>query len=103
VIFHMRPEARFADGTRLTAEDVVFSYNVLLEKGRPTFKVTFEHFDKVEALDTHRVKFSFNPEGPLRELLMTAGGLPIFSKAYYDDRDFAEATLEPPLGSGEYE
>ena len=103
VIFHMRPEARFADGTPLTAEDVVFSYNVLLEKGRPTFKVTFEHFDKVEALDTHRVKFSFNPEGPLRELLMTAGGLPIFSKAYYDDRDFAEATLEPPLGSGEYE
>jgi len=41
VIFHMRPEARFADGTRLTAEDVVFSYNVLLEKVRPTFKVTF--------------------------------------------------------------
>ena len=103
VIFHMRPEAQFADGTPVTADDVVFSYNILLEKGRPTFKITFEHFENVEALDSHRVKFSFNPKGPLRELLMTAGGLPIFSQAYYTDRDFAEATLEPPLGSGEYE
>ena len=102
-IFHMRPEARFANDTPVTAEDVVFTYNTLLEKGRPTFKVTFEHFESVEALDRHTVKFSFNPDGPLRELLMTAAGLPIFSKAYYADRDFAKATLEPPLGSGEYE
>lgn len=102
VIFHMRPEAKFSDGTPVTAHDVVFSYEILHEKGRPSFKVTFEHFQNVEALDDHTVKFTFDPQGPLRELLMTAGGLPIFAKAYYADRDFAEASLDPPLGSGAY-
>ncbi|MDJ0826476.1 MAG: extracellular solute-binding protein [Rhodobacter sp.] len=103
VIYHIRPEARFSDDTPVTAEDVVFSFNVLIDKGRPSFKVSLKHFQNVEALDTHRVKFTFDPEGPLRELLMTAGSLPVFSKAYYETRDFAEATLEPPVGSGEYE
>lgn len=102
VIFHMRPEAKFWDGSQITAEDVVFSYNILLEKGRPSYKVLFKDFVGAEALDTHTVKFTFMPEGALRELLMTAAGLPIFSKAYYTDRDFAESTLEPPLGSGPY-
>ncbi|KMK66768.1 extracellular solute-binding protein [Puniceibacterium sp. IMCC21224] len=103
VIFHMRPEAMFRDGTPVTAEDVVFSFNVLIEKGRPSFRVSFKDFQNVEALDDHTVKFTFNPDGPLRELLMTAGGLPIFSKAYYETVDFSESSLEPPMGSGEYE
>ncbi|SMX47520.1 extracellular solute-binding protein [Maliponia aquimaris] len=103
VIFHMRPEAKFRDGTPVTAQDVVFSYNVLLEKGTPTYKTTFQFFKSVEALDDHTVKFTFDPEGPLRELLMTAGGIPIFSKDYYADRDFAESSLEPPMGSGPFD
>ena len=103
VIFHMRPEATFRDGTPVTAEDVVFSYETLIEKGRPSFKVSLKDFQSVEALDTHTVKFTFNPDGPLRELLMTAGGLPIFSKAYYDEVDFTESSLEAPMGSGPYE
>uniref|UniRef100_UPI003568FA07 extracellular solute-binding protein n=1 Tax=Puniceibacterium confluentis TaxID=1958944 RepID=UPI003568FA07 len=103
VIFHMRPEATFRDGSPVTAQDVVFSYNVLVEKGRPSFKVSLKDFQTVEALDDHTVKFTFNPEGPLRELLMTAGGLPIFSQAYYENVDFTESSLEPPMGSGQYE
>ena len=103
IIFHMRPEATFRDGTPVTAEDVVFSFNILVEKGLPSFRVQFNDIEKAEALDEHTVKFTFDPEGPLRELLMTAGGLPIFSKAYYEDRDFAESSLEPPMGSGAYE
>lgn len=103
VIFYMRPEARFRDGTTVTAQDVVFSYNILLEKGTPTFKTTFQDFEQVEALDDHTVKFTFDPDGPLRELLMTAGGLPIFSEAYYADRDFAESSLDAPMGSGPFE
>ena len=103
VIFHMRPEARFRDGTPVTAEDVVFSYNVLIEKGQPSYRVSLKDFRTVEALDEHTVKFTFNPEGPLRELLMTAGGLPVFSKAYYENVDFGESSLEPPMGSGQYE
>jgi microcin C transport system substrate-binding protein len=103
IIFHMRPEATFRDGTPVTAEDVVFSFNVLVEKGLPTLRVQFNDIQKAEALDEHTVKFTFNPDGPLRELLMTAGGLPVFSKAYYETRDFAESSLEPPMGSGAYE
>ncbi|MCA0964279.1 extracellular solute-binding protein [Salipiger bermudensis] len=103
IIFHMRPEAEFRDGTPVTAEDVVFSFNTLVEKGLPSFRVQFNDIEKAEALDEHTVKFTFNPDGPLRELLMTAGSLPIFSKAYYADRDFAESSLEAPMGSGAYE
>ena len=101
-IFHMRPEARFSDGTPVTAHDVVFSYEVLRDKGRPAYAVLFKDFKSVEALDDLTVKFTFEPEGALRELAMTAAGLPILSRAYYETRDFAESTLEPPLGSGPY-
>ncbi|MDU8928109.1 extracellular solute-binding protein [Alisedimentitalea sp. MJ-SS2] len=101
-IFHLRPEAKFSDGTQVTAEDVVFSYEVLREKGQPGYQVTFKDFESAEALDPLRVKFTFNPEGALRELIMTAAGLPVFSRAYYETRDFAESTIEPPLGSGAY-
>ncbi|PIE12687.1 MAG: ABC transporter substrate-binding protein [Rhodobacterales bacterium] len=101
-IFHMRPEATFSDGSPLRAEDVVFSVNVLRDKGEPSYKVLLKDFENVEALDPLTVKFTFAKTGPLRELPMTAAGLPIFSKAYYATRDFAESTLEPPLGSGAY-
>lgn len=103
VIFHLRPEARFWDGSPLTAEDVVFSFNALIDKGRPTYKVLFKDIINVEALDPHRVKFSFDPDGALREQISNAGGLPIFSKTYYQTRDFDESSLEPPLGSGPYQ
>ncbi len=103
IIFHMRPEARFRDGAPVTAQDVVFSFNTLVENGLPAYRVQFKDITGAEALDDHTVKFTFNPDGPLRELLMTAGGLPVFSKAYYADRDFAESSLEPPMGSGQYE
>jgi len=101
-IFDMRPEAKFSDGSPITADDVVFSFNILLEKGLPTFKVSLSDFEKVEALGPHRVKFTFKQGSNTRELPMQAAGLPIFSKAYYATRDFAKSTLEPPLGSGPY-
>ncbi|MEM9049827.1 MAG: extracellular solute-binding protein [Pseudomonadota bacterium] len=102
VIFHLRPEASFSDGSPVTAEDVVFSYQILLEKGRPTYRIVFADFEKVEALDSHTVKFTFRDGALTRDLPLDAGGIPILSKAYYADRDFAESSLEPPLGSGQY-
>ncbi|HGG65929.1 MAG TPA: ABC transporter substrate-binding protein, partial [Rhodobacteraceae bacterium] len=102
-IFHMRPEAMFSDGTPVRAEDVVFSFEALRDKGAPSYKVLFKDFEKVEALDDLTVKFTFAADAIKRELPMTAAGIPIFSKAYYATRDFAESTLEPPLGSGAYE
>jgi microcin C transport system substrate-binding protein len=101
-IFTLRSEARFADGSPVTPEDVVFSFNVLMEKGAPSYQITYSDIEKVEALDSARVKFTFKP-GSARELPMRAGGLPVFSKAWYSTHDFAESSLVPGLGTGAYE
>ena len=105
VIFNMRPEARFADGSPLTAHDVVFSFNVLLEKGLPDFRVVLgQQVESVEALDDHRVKFIFREGWPSRDLPGLVGGLPVFSEAFYveNDRDFEASSMQPLLGSGPY-
>ena len=101
-VFNIRPEAQFSDGSQVTADDVVFSFNILYEKGRPSFKATLRDVENVQALNPLKVKFTFKKGSNLRELPLLVSGLPVFSKAYYAERDFAESTLEPPLGSGEY-
>lgn len=101
-IFNLRPEAKFSDGSPVTAQDVVFSFNILFEKGRPNWKALLQDIELVEALTPHRVKFSFKAGSNTRELPALAAGLSIFSKAYYENRDFAKSTIEPPVGSGEY-
>jgi microcin C transport system substrate-binding protein len=101
VTFTLRPEAKFSDGTPLTADDVVFSFETLKSKGHPLFAQTLADVVKVEALDPHAVRYSFKGE-LTRDLPLTVAELPIFSKAYYTKRDFSETTLDPPLGSGPY-
>lgn len=100
-IFNLRPEARFHDGTPLTADDVVFSLNVLKTKGHPQLRLYYAAVTKAEALGPHRVKFTFAP-GMNRELPLIVGEMPIFSKAYWQGRDFEKTTLTPILGSGPY-
>jgi microcin C transport system substrate-binding protein len=105
VIFNMRPEARFSDGSPLTAADVVFSYETLRDKGLPSFRAVIQkQIESAEALGPHRVKFTFKKGIPTRDLPQTAGGLPIFSKAWYEatGADFEDSTLTPGLGSGPY-
>ncbi len=101
VTFYLRPEARFSDGTQVTAEDVAFSFDILKEKGHPLFSQTLRDVEKAEALDRTRVRYTFKGD-LVRDLPLTVSGLPIFSKAYYTDRKFDETTLEAPLGSGPY-
>ncbi len=101
VTFHLRPEAKFADGTPLTAEDVVFSFDTLKTKGHPIFHQMLQDVVKAEALDPATVRYSFSGE-LVRDLPLTVAALPIFSKTYYADRPFDETTLDPPLGSGPY-
>ena len=100
--FYMRPEAKFSDGTQVTADDVVFSFNALKEKGHPQYRFVLRDVVKAEALDKHTVRYSF--KGALvRDLPLTVGGLSILSKTYYETRDFTKTTLdEAPLGSGPY-
>ena len=105
VIFNMRPEARFSDGSPLTADDVVFSYEILRDKGLPSFRAVIQkQVESAEALGPHRVKFTFKEGEPTRDLPQTVGGLPIFSKAYYETSgaDFEASTLTPGIGSGPY-
>ena len=99
--FKMNPEAKFHDGTVITADDVVFSFELLMEKGSPAYRLFFADVKTAQALDDHRVKFTFNP-GASRELALSIGSLPIFPQHYWATRDFSKTSLEPPLGSGPY-
>lgn len=105
VIFTLREGVAFSDGSPLTARDVVFSYELLREKGLPSFRAQLAlKVESAEALDDRRVRFVFSEGIPTRDLIQDVGGLPVFSQADYEanDRDFEESTLEPLLGSGPY-
>jgi len=101
VIYNLRPEARFHDGTAITADDVIFSFNVLKEQGQPFYRFYYANVAKVEKLADRRVKFVFSGP-PNRELPQIVGQIPVLPKAYWSDRDFGKTTLEPPMGSGPY-
>ncbi len=105
VIFNLRDDVQFSDGTPLTAEDVVFSYETFLTKGLTDFRTIFaEQVERAEALGPLRVKFTFKPGIPYRDLPQSVGGLPILSKADYiaNNRDLEESSLEPFIGTGPY-
>jgi microcin C transport system substrate-binding protein len=103
VSFRMRPEARFSDGSPLTAEDVVFSLEAMKTRGQFRYRAYFGAVEKAEALDAHTVKFTFAEGAPTRDLLPLVAGMSIFSKKYFDTHDFSESSIEPPLGSGPYQ
>jgi microcin C transport system substrate-binding protein len=99
--FLLRPEARFHDGSRLTAGDVSWSLNVLRRKGHPRIAQMLRHLAGAEAEGDDIVRVAFAPERS-RDLPLVVATLPIFSEAYYRTREFDAATLESPLGSGPY-
>ena len=101
VRFHLRPEARWHDGTPITASDVAFSYEILTTEGHPAYANNLAGVDRVETTGDHDVTFHLaDPDN--RKLPLIVGGLSIVSEAYYQDRAFGETTMEPPLGSGAY-
>ncbi|MBR0719338.1 extracellular solute-binding protein [Bradyrhizobium liaoningense] len=99
--FTMRPEAKFHDGTRLTAHDAAFSLTALKEKGHPLIIVQMRDMVSAEALDDATLVVTFAPKRA-RDVPLFVASLPIFSKAYYATRAFDESTLDVPLGSGPY-
>lgn len=101
VIFNLNRKAKFSDGSQVTADDVVFTFNALLEKGHPVYKIYYGEIGPVSKLSKYRVKFELkNPRN--RELKYILGDLPVLSKAYYEKEDFEKTTLKAPLGSGPY-
>jgi microcin C transport system substrate-binding protein len=97
----LRPEARFHDGSKLSAYDVAFTLNILKEKGHPIITQYLRDFLGAEATDDTTVTVRFAPRRG-REVPLFVAQLPIFSRAYYGKRPFEESTLEVPLGSGPY-
>src|SRR5262249_17036428 len=97
----MRPQARFHDGTRLTAHDVAFSLMTLKEKGHPLITQQLRYFQGAEVEDDDTVVLRFAPKRA-RDVPLFAAQLPIFSREYYGKRAFDESTLDVPLGSGPY-
>ncbi|HLW91571.1 MAG TPA: extracellular solute-binding protein [Roseiarcus sp.] len=99
--FLIRPEARFHDGSKLTAGDVAFSIETLKTKGHVTFERLLTDVGSVDAEGDDIFVVGFIPERS-RDAHLIVAGMPIFSKAYWATRDFDAATNDPPLGSGPY-
>ena len=101
VEFTLRSEARWHDGSPITADDVVFSFETLVAEGEPGYRLAYRDVARVEAPASDRVRFIF-AAGATRDLPNLVAGMPILSKAYYTANPFNETTLDPPLGSGPY-
>ncbi|MBC8258381.1 MAG: ABC transporter substrate-binding protein [SAR324 cluster bacterium] len=102
VVYHLNPKARFHDGEAINVDDVIFTFNILMEKGAPFYKSYYGDIVEVKDLGSRWVKFKFREGMTNRELVLITGQLPVLPKHYWEGRDFSKSTLEPPLGSGAY-
>jgi microcin C transport system substrate-binding protein len=105
VTFRLRPEARWQDGTPITAEDVLFTYLTLRDKGLPNQRTYFAKVASAESLAPRTVTFTFKraADGSLdREMPLIMGLMPVLPEHYWRNHSFSETTLRPPLGSGPY-
>ena len=100
VEFTLRPEARFSDGSPVTVDDVMWSMEALGTQGNPRYAGAWKKIAKMEKSGERSVRFTFNVED--RELPLILGLRPILKKAQWEGKDFAEATMEVPIGSGPY-
>ena len=98
--FRLRPEAKFSDGTPVTAEDVKFSLETLRDKGRPNFKNSYSKITRIETPDARTI--TFTQDAGDRELPLIVGVMPILSKAFWQGKDFSLTTLDAITGSGPY-
>ncbi len=105
VIFTIREEAVFSDGTPVTAQDALFSYEILRDEGLPSFRASIPlTIASAQVIDDRTIRYDFNPDAPLRGRIESAGGLPVFSQASHEASGlgFEESRLEPLIGSGPY-
>lgn len=101
ITFHLDPKATFSDGKPITADDVIFSHDLLRRKGRPYLRSHYSKVSLVERLDNRAVKFHFRQRGD-REIPLIIGLMPILPKHALDAETFDQTSLNPPIGSGPY-
>lgn len=101
IAFNLNPKARFHDGTPVTADDAVWTFKTLLEKGSPIYASYWGDVKEVRATGERRVLFIFK-NNQNKELPLILGQMPVLPKHFWDGRDFAEPLAEPPVGSGPY-
>ncbi len=101
VAFTLRKEAKWHDGRSITADDVIWTFNKLMEQGHPFYK--YYYADVIEAIKENELKIRFNFKGNTNlELPLIVGQLPVLPKHYWENVNFDETTLEIPIGSGPY-
>ena len=101
VAFHLDPRARFSDGTPVTADDVLFSWELLRDHGRPNHRQYYSKVAKAEALDPLTVRFDFGG-APDRELPLILGLMPVLPRHAVDAATFEETSMTAPMGTGPY-
>ena len=101
ITFHLNPKAHFSDGKPITADDVLFSLELLKEKGRPNHRTYFAKVAKAERLSDRSVRFTFDAAGD-REIPLILGLLPVLPKHAINPATYESTSLEAPVGSGPY-
>jgi peptide/nickel transport system substrate-binding protein len=99
--FHLDPKAKWSDGQQVTAEDVLFTYDVFTEKGRPPYSARMSMVAKLEKTGDRSVRFTFNDKAN-RETPLIVALTPILPKHAFDKKTFDKTTLKPVIGSGPY-
>jgi ABC-type oligopeptide transport system substrate-binding subunit len=101
ITFFLNPKARFQDGTPITADDVIYTFNTLKEFGRPNMRRVYSLVKSVERRDDLTVHFALG-DGYDRETIMILAMMPVLSKAWWSTRTFDATTLEIPNSNGPY-
>ncbi len=101
ITFTLRPEARFSDGQPVTADDVLFSYATLRDRGRPNHRRYYGKVTSAEKLGDRRVRFAFAGDAD-REIPLIMGLMPVLPKHRFTPDSFEQTSLEKPVGSGPY-
>ena len=101
VTFTLRDEAKWHDGKKITSDDVVWTFNTLMEKGHPFYKYYYGDVSEVIKITENKVKFEFSTNTN-KELVLIVGQLPVLPKHYWENKNFEETTLDVPIGSGPY-
>ncbi|PBC20840.1 MULTISPECIES: extracellular solute-binding protein [unclassified Mesorhizobium] len=99
--FHLNPNAKWSDGEPVTPEDVLFTYDVFTDKGRPPYNARMSLIAKLEKTGDHSVRFTFNDKAN-RETPMIIALTPILPRHAFDKETFDKTTLKPLIGSGPY-